>query len=125
MKSQKGQSLVEFALVIPVLLLLLFGIVDFGRTFHAYLTIDHAGREVAREVSIKHNEDADEDIKTRVVTNINLLTNDNIDIVYPSGKEAGQEVYIVITYPVDFLTPVIGNIIGSFDLENTTVMRLE
>ena len=39
MKSEKGQSLVEFALVIPLLILLLFGIVDFGRIFHAYLTL--------------------------------------------------------------------------------------
>ncbi len=55
MKSEKGQSLVEFALVLPVLVMLLFGITDFGRAFHAYLTIDHAGREAARAASIGEN----------------------------------------------------------------------
>ena len=52
MKSEKGQSLVEFALSFPVLVLLLLGITDFGRAFHVYLTIDHAGREAARAASI-------------------------------------------------------------------------
>ncbi|MFK4998208.1 TadE/TadG family type IV pilus assembly protein [Bacillus sp. N9] len=45
MKSERGQSLVEFAIVVPLLLLLLFGIIDFGRIFHASLTIDHAGEK--------------------------------------------------------------------------------
>ena len=52
MKSEKGQSMVEFALIIPIFILLLFAILDFGRVFHAYLTIDHAGREAARAASI-------------------------------------------------------------------------
>ena len=56
MKSERGQSLVEFALVVPVLLLLLFGIIDFGASFlTASLTIDHAGREAARAASIGEN----------------------------------------------------------------------
>ena len=62
MKSERGQSLVEFALVVPVLLLLLFGIIDFGRVFHASLTIDHAGREAAR--AAKHRQDVNLRLKT-------------------------------------------------------------
>ena len=52
MKSQKGQAIVETALILPILLMLLFGITDFGRLFHAYLTLDHAGREAARAASV-------------------------------------------------------------------------
>ena len=52
MKSQKGQAIVEIALILPILLMLLFGITDFGRLFHAYLTLDHAGREAARVASV-------------------------------------------------------------------------
>jgi hypothetical protein len=40
-RSEKGQSMVEFALVVPLLIVLLFGIVDISRLFHASLTIDH------------------------------------------------------------------------------------
>ena len=46
--GQQSQALIEFALVSPVLLLLLFGIVDIGRAIFYYDTINHAAREGAR-----------------------------------------------------------------------------
>ena len=49
MKSpQRSQALIEFALVSPVLLLLLFGIIDIGRAVFYYDTLNHAAREGAR-----------------------------------------------------------------------------
>ena len=48
MKTQRSQALIEFALVSPVLLLLLFGIIDIGRAIFYYDTINHAAREGAR-----------------------------------------------------------------------------
>jgi hypothetical protein len=45
---QRSQALIEFALVSPVLLLLLFGIVDIGRAVFYYDTLNHAAREGAR-----------------------------------------------------------------------------
>jgi hypothetical protein len=46
--GQKSQALIEFALVSPVLLLLLFGIIDIGRAVFYYDTLGHAAREGAR-----------------------------------------------------------------------------
>jgi Flp pilus assembly protein TadG len=46
--EQRSQALIEFALISPVLLLLLFGIVDIGRAVFYYDTIGHAAREGAR-----------------------------------------------------------------------------
>jgi len=46
--GQRSQALIEFALVSPVLLLLLFGIVDIGRAIFYYDTLNHAAREGAR-----------------------------------------------------------------------------
>ncbi len=46
--SERGQELVEFALLLPLLLLLLFGIIEFGIAVLAYNTISNVGREVAR-----------------------------------------------------------------------------
>src|SRR5207248_3738382 len=45
---QRSQALIEFALVSPVLLLLLFGVVDIGRAIFYYDTLNHAAREGAR-----------------------------------------------------------------------------
>ncbi|MEH7112643.1 TadE family protein [Neobacillus niacini] len=124
MKSESGQSLVEFALILPLLILLLFGIVDFGRTFHAYLTIDHAGREAARAASIGKD---DTQVKSTAVTDaVGIgLTTDRV-VISPTGtRVSGDDVSITITYPITFLTPVIGSIVGPITLKDTTVMRVE
>ena len=47
-KRQRSQALIEFALVSPVLLLLLFGVIDIGRAIFYYDTLNHAAREGAR-----------------------------------------------------------------------------
>ena len=47
-RGQRSQSMVEFALVAPLLLVLLFGIVDFGRVIYVYITINQAVNEGAR-----------------------------------------------------------------------------
>ena len=47
-RGQTSQALIEFALISPVLLLLLFGIVDIGRAVFYYDTVNHAAREGAR-----------------------------------------------------------------------------
>ncbi len=52
----RGQSTVEFALSVPLLLLLLFGVVDLGRVFQAYVTVYHAAREGARYASTGRQE---------------------------------------------------------------------
>lgn len=46
--SERGQDLVEFALILPLLLLMLFGIIEFGIAVWKYNTISNVGREVAR-----------------------------------------------------------------------------
>ena len=46
--GQRSQALIEFALVSPVLLLLLFGVIDIGRAIFYYDTVNHAAREGAR-----------------------------------------------------------------------------
>ena len=47
-RGQRSQSMVEFALVAPLLLVLIFGIVDFGRVIYVYITINQAVNEGAR-----------------------------------------------------------------------------
>lgn len=47
-RRQSSQALIEFALISPVLLLLLFGIIDIGRAVFYYDTLNHAVREGAR-----------------------------------------------------------------------------
>ena len=52
MKRHKGQVIVEFALILPLLLLVLFGIMYSGMMFHDYSTLSNIARSSAREAAI-------------------------------------------------------------------------
>lgn len=59
-RGERGATLVESALITPVLLLFVFGIFEFGFAFREYLTVANATRDGAREVSVAGNRaDAD------------------------------------------------------------------
>ena len=51
-RSSRAQSLVEFAVVVPVFLLLLFGLIDFARLVFTYVSLTDGARELARTASI-------------------------------------------------------------------------
>jgi Flp pilus assembly protein TadG len=124
-KSEKGQAMVEFALVFMLVALLFCGIVDFGRIFHAYLALDHAGREATRVASLGGT---DQEIKTTAINaarHLNLSEN-QIAIDIPV-RNRGEYATVTVTYPIDFITPLIGQLFdnNSLTLESETVMRLE
>lgn len=52
MAGQKGQSIVETALILPIIILILTGIIDFGLMFNNYLVITNASREAARNAAV-------------------------------------------------------------------------
>ena len=52
MKKRKGQSVVEFALVLPLFLLIMFGVVYTGMLFHDYITLSNIARTSAREAAV-------------------------------------------------------------------------
>jgi Flp pilus assembly protein TadG len=123
MKSEKGQSLVEFALVLPILIMLLFGIVDFGRAFHAYLTIDQAGREAARAASIGKDSATVRGIAKNQGTSIGL-TEGEVNVSTDS-RTPGTDITITITYTYNLITPLLGPLIKTIPLTDITVMRVE
>ena len=47
-RSQRSQGLTEFAIIAPIILLLTFGIIDFGRALYLYITLQQAANEGAR-----------------------------------------------------------------------------
>ena len=52
MKKHKGQSTVEFALILPLFLLMIFGIIYSGMMFHDYSTLNNIARASAREAAL-------------------------------------------------------------------------
>ncbi|MCU1428233.1 MAG: pilus assembly protein TadE [Actinomycetia bacterium] len=54
-RSEDGQTMVEFAIVLPVLFLLLFGVIQFGIIFNNYITLTDAVRAGARKAAVARN----------------------------------------------------------------------
>ncbi|OCA87516.1 hypothetical protein A8F94_06510 [Bacillus sp. FJAT-27225] len=125
MRSEKGQSMVETALILPIVLMLLFGIVDFGRIFHAYLTLDHAGREAARLASIQKSND---DITAKINSSIAGLESSRLTITISPNETArtsGTDATVTLVYNIDFITPLVASLASPLTLTDTTVMRVE
>lgn len=120
--------MVELALVLPVLLLILFGIVEFGRIFHAYLVVANAARVGARQGAIRNSDSQiDAAVQNAVLPSNFSLERLTINI---SPKEAdrssGDAVTVKINYQVDLFVPVIVNLLPDpFPISSTMVMRVE
>ncbi|QHS22504.1 pilus assembly protein [Virgibacillus sp. MSP4-1] len=124
-KSQRGQAVVEIALVLPILLLLIFGMIDIGRIIHTYMTVEHVSRESARAASVGDDnlEIAETAYQAAPALNQEYLS---ITISPESNRSRGSYVSISTSYPVEILTPFIRQLLPNpFLVTSETVMRME
>lgn len=87
--SERGAALVEFALVLPLLLVVIAGIVDFGFVFQRYEVITNAAREGARIAMLPGYESNTDVVKQRVRDYVQFglsLSNTALDTVVPVGN---------------------------------------
>ena len=123
-RDEKGQSLVEFALVVPILLLLVLGIMEFGRAYSANLTLQNATREGAR-LAVTGATDAQ--ITQRVKDSAPTLDVSRLNVsVTPASRRQGDNVMVTVTYDFNYLTPLIQNLVGSLrTFKQQVTMRME
>ena len=121
-KSEKGASAVEFAIILPILIILVFGIVEFGIAFNNYITITHAAREGARIAAVDLN---NPDLKNIIIERAYPvpITPDDITISTPEGTDIGDPVEVEITYNISITIPLVGS--WDIPLKNKAIMRLE
>jgi hypothetical protein len=121
----RGAAAVEFALVLPLLLLLVFGIIDFGRALNAQVTLTQAAREGARLVALNQP-----NVVSRTQAAATGLSGVNVTVVTgcppppggpppppppPGGPPPpGTDAVVQVSYTFSFVTPVgaIAGIIG-------------
>jgi Flp pilus assembly protein TadG len=111
-QSERGASLIETALVLPLLLLLVAGIVDLGGAFNSYIIVTNAAREGARYAS----KIPDDDVGIRgaakqEATNYGVILADGniaIDPISPAGS--GTPITVTVTFAHNTL---LGSIMGT------------
>lgn len=126
LESKKGQSIVETALVLPILVLLLTGIIDFGFMFNNYLVVSNASREGARAAAVGASDVEIQDAVENVAASLSL-TKLSISISpAESVRKKGDEVVVTVLYDYDMITPIIGALVPDpLNLQGRTVMRME
>lgn len=116
--SERGAVAVEFALLAPVLVMLLLGIMEFGRAYNAQITLSSAAREGVRVMAIGNNSAAARTAVKNAATGLQpTLTDGNITIT-PSSCTAGVQTTVNITYTLTTMT----GIAGPFAMEGKGVM---
>ncbi|MDK2785235.1 MAG: hypothetical protein PWQ41_541 [Bacillota bacterium] len=127
-KSQRGQSLVELALTLPVIVLILFGILEFGRISYSYIVITHAAREGARAGAVGKS---DAEIIATIRENAplpNADTNLHITKLEPSesARTSGLPLTVEVAYDVQLVTPLFDKLLPNpFTLKSRVTMRIE
>ena len=97
--SDRGQALVEFALVIPILLFLLLGVADFARAWNVYEVLTDAGREATR-LAVVDNGSTATDVRTVVkqaAGRAGVLVQDT-DITITEGAARGEPTTVTVSY---------------------------
>ncbi|PLC12149.1 hypothetical protein AUQ48_07750 [Kocuria flava] len=104
LRSQRGAAAVEFALVVPVLLALLLGIIEFGRAYNVQISLTHAAREAARTMAVG-NVWADAVSRgTTAAPSVDLEATDFA--AAPAVCAPGQQISITVTHELETLTGV-------------------
>ena len=134
LRSDRGQSLVEFALVVPLFLLLIFGLIDLGRGVFAYNAIQNAAREAVRVAIVDQNEGAITAEAQQHAIGLGLEdSNVTLSFLQPETMTTpcntpiaiSCEVEILIDYQFIPATPIIGNLIGSIDMSAASRQPVE
>ncbi len=122
LKSEKGQSLVEFALVLPIFIFLVFGIIEFGRLWETVNIMTSAAREGARAAAVSAPDMTSAMNAAQNVLTAGNVSNATVNAVGPNGANE-----VVVTVTLNY-TPLTGSIvpgIGPFFLTRSTTMRWE
>jgi Flp pilus assembly protein TadG len=142
-RGQRGAVVVEFALIVPMLLLLLFGIIEFGYMLNRDIMIGNASRDGARVASLNGT---GAEVRAAITTELNASKiypaagDIKIDCVLPDGTkcnatsdstyttlaESGSTAIVTVKHNYKWITPIVSSLFGGTTLlEQTTQMRVE
>ena len=151
-KRPRGQSLVEFALLLPVLLVILLGTFDFGRAIYAYNAVSNAAREGGRTAIVNQTPAAIRARAAQQGTGLGLPSGDpggcpangnpttaaagvcvglraatpvDLSVACPSPAVIGCVAVVSVKWTFNAITPIIGNIIGPIPISATTQQSIE
>ena len=125
LRDERGASAVEFGLIVPILLILVLGIIEFGHAFQVQGTLSSAAREGARAMALRNDPAQARDAVQEAAAALNPGVTDAQISISPASCPTGTSdtnVTLTIDYPMPFFTSFFG---ASIDLTGTGVMRCQ
>lgn len=117
-RNQHGVALVEFALLLPLVLILVFGVIDFGRMATLNINLNGVVQEGAIYAATNPAFEDHDAIKDRMVNSIQRPALDRSDITITCPSVDGRTLRIQATHTADFITPLFP---GSITLQSEVV----
>lgn len=130
-RDDGGAAAVEFALILPIFLMLLFGIIDFGYMINRSSIINNAARDAARVASL-HGSEAE--IRAAADATLNGVPDATVELSCKKNdgapcnfadRETTNMAIVTVRYQHKMLTPVGIFVPGGFDLTRQAEMRME
>ena len=128
-RSSLGQSIAEFALVIPVVLLLLAGLFDLGRLVYAYNTVSEAARYGARLAIVNQSPTAIQTVAAQHGVALGIpvaCTSGNAGVCVGFSRSTSACIAsVTVTYKFGAITPLVDQLVGPITVASTSKMPIE
>ncbi len=122
--QKKAQATVEFAILVPLMLILIVALVYIALAFNCYLTISTASREGARE-GARSNSEVNAN-RAALSSLKNLHGGDKRVVVsFPEGRSKGKPISVTVSYKMPSPLPFLSRILPRLAFSRTTTMILE
>jgi Flp pilus assembly protein TadG len=126
-KDQKGQTMTEFALVLPIIALLLFGVIQCGLAFNNYLTVTDAARAAARKGAVSMYGGGSPSSAATAAARASAENLDQskfqVSVSASPRWEKGADVIVTTSYPYEI--SLLGLVVKSGQVTSTTRERIE
>ena len=124
LRDEQGQAMTEFAVVLPIVALVLFAIVQFGIAFNNYLTLTDAVRRGARTAAVSRQTGAGTSTTVSAVQQAAAdLTQSKLGVTVSSTWLPGDDVSVTATYP--YSISLFGLVVANGNLTSSTTERVE
>jgi Flp pilus assembly protein TadG len=125
LRNERGQTFTELALVLPILMVLVLAIAQFGVAFNNYLTLTDAARAAARKGAVSRDAGRATDCQNAGYAAGGNLKNPGTDfkVTCSSSWAAGSDVTVTATYP--YSISLLGWVVKSGSLTTTMKERVE
>lgn len=127
-KKEDGQAVVELAITLPILIMILCGIIDFGWLFMNQNSIDYCSREGARYAIVHSSSKTEIEEHIRTIAPENIANTVDIDITFSNTTNPRLgDVVVEISDDIAVLTPIAGVFVQgqTMNLSSSCTMKVE